>query len=517
MNVLLVQPSYPVTYWGFQHALSLVGKKVSLPPLGLLTVAALLPRDWSYRLIDLNAASLRDDDLAWSDVVLTGGMRVQSAGMEDVVARSHASGRPVIIGGPAVSADPSLVPEADVVFAGEAEGRAGELISVIEKLVATWSGGMHGEKKSRPRFVPSPSTHPEMKDSPIPRFDLLEQSQYISMAIQYSRGCPFSCEFCDVVSIFGRRPRVKSCDQLIAELDALQRTGYRGTLFLVDDNFIGNRSSVRELLPRLARWQRRHGNPFEFYTEASVDLSLDDLLMDEMVEAGFGAVFLGIETPSVAALEQAGKRQNLSLDLSEAVERITARGLEVMGGFIVGFDHDSPEVFELQRRFIESLPIPLAMVGLLIALPGTELWRRLEREGRLREPTSGDQFGRPNFEPAMDETELLSGYAALMKDLYSPSSYFGRCKAYLERTTPSSPDRPVRPGGIMMLLRAIYRLGLLGSRRRYFWELLVMSLRRGKASVSWATAKAIQGEHLIRYTQEDVLPRLESALEEIRE
>lgn len=510
MNVLLVQPRYPITYWGFQYALPIVRKKVSLPPLGLLTVAGLLPSDWSFRLVDLNARRLARRDLRWADVILTGGMRVQLESMNEVVRLARSSRRPVIVGGPAVSTDRDLFPDADAVFVGEAEGREQELVQTIEALSAKGSRGK-ADGAARPLLLlPEDAGHPSMERAPIPRFDLLEKNTYISTAVQYSRGCPFNCEFCDVVELFGRHARVKSSERLLAELEALFESGYRGTLFFVDDNFIGNRKAVRRLLPKLARWQRGRGYPFEMYTEASVDLAGDDVLMDEMVAAGFSSVFLGIETPSKAALEQVGKKQNLQLDLSEAVDTITRRGIEVMGGFIVGFDGDREDIFEIQKRFISSLPIPLAMVGVLIALPGTGLHRRLEREGRLREASDGDQFGRPNFEPAMDERELLTGYSALMKALYSPESYYQRCHDFMRRAKPSGAARPVRPGGVGVFARSIWRLGILGRHRREYWRLLKAARARG--FMSWAVGKAIQGEHLIRYTHEHVLPRLDVAI-----
>ncbi len=330
MNILLVQPSYPVTYWGFQHALPIAGRKVCLPPLGLVTVAALLPRSWAQRLVDLNGRDLDDADLLWADVVLTGGMRVQAPSMQEVVRRAHRCGRPVMVGGPAVSSDPELIGEADVAFVGEAEGRADELVAAIEAM----ADGRRAEAGAKARLLPE-GGYPSMDEALVPRFDLLDMGAYMSMAVQFSRGCPFGCEFCDVVAIFGHRSRVKPAARLLAELDALYESGYRGTLFFVDDNFIGNRKEVRLLLATLIEWQKDRGHPFEIYTEASVDLAADDALLDEMVAAGFSAVFLGIETPSKGALEEAGKRQNLRVDLADAVNRITARGIEVTGGFTV--------------------------------------------------------------------------------------------------------------------------------------------------------------------------------------
>jgi len=336
------------------------------------------------------------------------------------------------------------------------------------------------------------------------------------MSMQYSRGCPFRCEFCDVVQIFGRSPRVKTAEQVIAEFEAIHRTGYRGTLFLVDDNFIGNKRAVLKLLPIIREWQALHGHPFELYTEASIDLAADAGLLDHMVRAGFSAVFVGIETPSVKALEETRKFQNLRLDLSDAVDRITRAGLEVMGGFIVGFDVDGEDVFALQREFLARQPIPLAMVGILTALPGTDLWRRLDAEGRLRDSSDGDAFCRPNFAPVMDERALVQGYADLMKWLYAPEEYYRRCEAQIERAGPHPAAGPVTLAGIGALLRTSWHVGVLGPHRRLFWRLMAKAAGRGREWIAKAVAHAVRGEHLIRYTREHVVPRLERALAEIR-
>jgi hypothetical protein len=355
-----------------------------------------------------------------------------------------------------------------------------------------------------------------MTTVPVPRFDLLEVSEYASLSVQYSRGCPFKCEFCDIIEIFGRKPRVKTPEQVIDELEAIYRSGYKGTLFFVDDNFIGNKPAVKRLLPILGDWQRKRGHPFELYTEASVDLATDPQLLHGMVDAGFSSVFLGIETPSIKALAQAKKLQNLRLDPSEAIDRITRAGIEVMGGFIVGFDSDGPEIFAQQREFLERQPVPLAMVGILTALPGTALWRRLKAEGRLRQRSNGDPFSRPNFAPAMSEEALLRGYAELMAWLYSPEEYYGRCEAYLRRVGSVSASRASTLGKVGVCLRAIWHVGVRSPRRRLFWRLLGRALLRGQSKLRQAVVHAVQGEHLINYTREHVVPRMEAALAEAR-
>jgi radical SAM superfamily enzyme YgiQ (UPF0313 family) len=309
---------------------------------------------------------------------------------------------------------------------------------------------------------------------------------------------------------------VKTPEQVVEELAAIHHLGYRGTVFFVDDNFIGNKSAVKDLLPVIRDWQRSRGQPFDFYTEASLNLAGDPQLLRDMVAAGFSSVFVGIETPSKKALEQTKKFQNLRVDLSEAIDRLTRAGLGVMGGFIVGFDTDDEQVFELQREFLASQPIPLAMVGILTALPGTALCRRLHAEGRMRERSNGDQFSRPNFTPVLEESVLLRGYADLMKWLYSPRAYYRRCNAYLSRAVSTLKTRASTRTEVLSLLRTIWHVGVLSPRRRLFWQLMVKAMSRGRSHVRQAVSHAVQGEHLIRYTREHLVPRMERALEEIQ-
>ncbi|HSN93056.1 MAG TPA: B12-binding domain-containing radical SAM protein [Anaeromyxobacteraceae bacterium] len=504
MRALLVQARSPTTYWSYDHSLPFIGKQAILPPLGLATLAAHLPAPWELRIHDLHLAPLRDEQILWADAVLVSGMLVQAGSMRDVLRRARALGRRTVVGGPAPTTQPDAFPEADHVFLGEAEGRLDLLVATLE------SGG-----RGAPRLLsPTGDERPDLSGARVPRFDLLELGRYASHAIQFSRGCPFSCEFCDIIEIFGRVPRVKPAEQVIAELEALRRLGARGPLFVVDDNFIGNRRAVAKLLPRIAAWQGERGTPFDLFTEASVDLALHPELVKGMVEAGFTAVFLGIETPSHASLAEAGKKQNLRIEADRAVAILTEAGLEVFAGFIVGFDEDGEDIFDQQIRFLADLPVPRAMVGVLTALPGTALWRRLEKEGRLRRASTGDQFDRPNFATRLPEERLLAGYRRLLAEIYSPEAYYRRCRIQIER----APARggPGRPGGAAALARAVWRLGVLSPRRGHFWRLAFAGLRRGTATFARAVTFAILGEHFLRYTAEDVLPRLDAALAEIR-
>ena len=514
MRVLLVYPRFPTTYWGFQYGLSLVGRKAALPPLGLITVAALLPKTWSFRLVDLNIEDLQDRDVAWADVVLTGGMLIQTESTVEIIRQAWTAGRPVVVGGPAATTDKDRFLDADLIFQGEVEGRSDALIAAIGALVLEGNGFETRHVAQVMEF--QGAAYPAMELSPIPRFDLLDVRQYASLSLQFSRGCPFRCEFCNVIEIFGRKPRVKSTAQVLAELAAIHACGYDGSLFLVDDNFIGNRPAVRQLLPHVATWQRDRGRPFDIYTEASVNLAEDDVLLGEMIAAGFGAVFVGLETPSEAALAGANKPQNLRLSLEEAVGRITAAGLEVMGGFIVGFDEDDPGIFAAQRRFVAAAPIPLAMIGMLTALPGTALERRLRSTHRLREHSTGDQFGRPNFAPTMDEEALLSGYRDLMAALYTADAYYARCEAHVAQVGDKPRSGKIAAFEVRALFTTLLCVGIISPRRRHLWRLLWRAAPRGLGALRWAIGHAVMGEHMIRYTKEDVLPRLEAALAEVR-
>jgi radical SAM superfamily enzyme YgiQ (UPF0313 family) len=496
----MVQAESPPTYWSYRYSLPYAGKAASLPPLGLVTLAALLPRRWDLRIVDLNVEPLGDDQLRWADAVLVSGMLCMSDSMREVLRRARAMGRRTVAGGPGPTTSPESFPEADHLFQGEAEGRVDLVVRALEE--PEWEA---------PRVLsPTGPDKVDMRQAPLPRFELIDLRKYASLSIQVSRGCPFNCEFCDIIEVFGRVPRLKSAEQVLAEMEALRRLGGRGPLFFVDDNFIGNRREVAKMLPHIAAWQREHGRPFDLYTEASLDLAGAPELVKAMADAGFSAVFVGIESPSVESLSEAGKKQNLRMPPAKAVEILTAGGFEVFAGFIVGFDADGPDIFDQQLDLISHLPIPRAMVGLLSALPGTQLWRRLEAEGRLRTVPSGDQFERPNFATAMEERVLLRGYRRLLASLYSAEGYYRRCALYLDAAHPS--PSPLRKGSLASLARAVWGIGIAGPRRRHFWRLVARSLRGGVPAFTRAVTLAVLGEHLVRYTDEVVLPRLDGAL-----
>ena len=505
MRVLCVYPSFPTTYWGAEHSLALTGKRSMLPPLGLITVAALLPASWPVRLADLNLAPLDAADLEWADVVFVSGMLIQRASLHAVARAARARGKRVVAGGAYASTSPdALAPEVDCVVVGEAEGLMTELVAALER-----GGALPARLES--------AEYPDVRTAPVPRFNLLDVGAYQSMGVQWSRGCPFNCEFCDIIEIFGRRARTKTPPQLLVELDAIYATGFRGSLFVVDDNFIGNKVEARRLLAPLEVWMRAHRDPFYLYTEASLNLASDDALIDAMVAAGFSSIFIGIETPSDEALRHTQKLQNTTVDPEAAVKKLTERGLEVMAGFIVGFDTDDADAVERQRVWIGRAPIPLAMVGLLIALPGTQLERRLEREGRLIHESSGDNFMRTNFLTTLDEATLLEGYARLLGDIYSSEGFYARALRSLALCpTDASRFRLPTRFAIECGLRSLWTQGIRSPRRASYWRFLLRAMWQTPRRFPRAVGLAINAEHMVRYTEEEVLPRLRASILEAR-
>ena len=491
MKTLLVYPEFPDTYWSFRHALSFEGKRSAFPPLGLLTISAMLPDAWERRLVDMNVQRLKPSDIEWADVIFCSAMLVQKDSLRRVVALCKAEGKRVVIGGPYVTTSAEHLPEADHIFLGEAETTLPEFVRDLER----------GATKR----LYQAAERPALSAAPIPDFQLADLRRYSAMPVQYLRGCPFQCEFCDIIEIYGRVPRTKSNEQMLAELDALFRLGWRGMVFIVDDNFIGNKRNVKKLLPALADWSERHGRPFSFITEASVNLAEDEELLDGMRRAHFRRVFLGIETPVEASLKEAQKGQNMRRNLLDSVKKIQSYGMEVMAGFIVGFDNDPDDIFERQIEFIRESAIPLAMVGLLTALPDTQLWRRLEREGRLLlESTGNNTDGSLNFVPKMDAARLIEGYKSIMRAIYSPGEYYQRALDCLERVVAAAPA--ARRNGIasdvVTLFRIVLALGVRDRARREFWRYLRHALTRHREKFAEAVRLAAVGYHFRKLTED---------------
>ncbi len=489
MKVLLVYPFFPDTYWSFRHALTFEGKQAAFPPLGLLTVSAMLPENWERRLVDMNVEPLTAADIEWADMVFVSAMIVQKESLEEVVKLCKAKGKKVAVGGPYVSTSAEHLPEADYIFVGEAETTLPEFIVDLKLGCA--------------KHIYKADERPALSDTPVPDFGLIDLSHYSAMNVQYSRGCPFQCEFCDIIEIYGRVPRTKSNEQMLAELDALNVAGWRGLVFIVDDNFIGNKRNVRKFLPELVEWSERNEFPFSFITEASVNLAEDEALLQMMQDAGFRRVFLGIETPVEESLKEAQKGQNTRRDLLDSVKKIQSYGMEVMAGFIVGFDNDPEDIFERQIQFIRESAIPLAMVGLLTALPDTQLWRRLEKEGRLLNESSGNNTDCSlNFIPKMNKARLVEGYKNILRNIYSSREYYARALNCLSRFKQDKLEP--RQGSLLndfkSLVRIILTLGVRDSERVQFWNYLFRIIRFYPREFAHGITLAAMGYHFRQIT-----------------
>jgi radical SAM superfamily enzyme YgiQ (UPF0313 family) len=482
MKVLLVYPRNPETFWSFKHVLQFVSKKAAFPPLGLLTVAAMLPPDWNLKLLDLNVADWCDEDLLQVDYVFLSGMIVHQQSAHEVAARCAALGKTVIAGGPLFTTGHQNFPEIPHFVLGEAE-------DVIEQLVADMERGL-------PRPVYQAVEWPDVRKTPVPRWDLVRMKDYVTMPVQFSRGCPFTCEFCDIVIMNGRVPRTKDPTQVVRELEALRLAGWTSMVFIVDDNFIGNRKRARDLLGALIDWRHRAAPKMGFLTEASVNLADHEELCELMVEAGFKKVFLGIETPSVNGLEECGKVQNSKRDLAEAVNTLQRRGLEVMGGFIVGFDTDPADIFSRQFEFIQRTGVVTAMVGLLTALPQTALYRRLAREGRLLAESCGNNTDAAvNFVTRLDRDFIISGYKELMRKLYAPGNYNRRIRAFLRALESRGPALRLSWSDLQAFLKSVWLLGVWHRGRRAYWGLFWWTLLSRPRKFQAAMELSILGHH----------------------
>jgi len=489
MKILLVNPEFPDTYWSFRHALPFEGKRCAFPPLGLLTVSALLPPAWERKLVDLNIESLKSSDIDWADMIFATAMLVQKDSLKQVVQRCKARGKRVVVGGPYITTSVEELPDADHVFLGEAETTLPQFIEDLAR----------GEAKRSYQAT----ERPPLSATPQADFHLVDMKRYSAMSVQYSRGCPFSCEFCDIIEIYGRVPRTKSNQQMLAEFDALKALGWRGTVFVVDDNFIGNKKNVRQLLPELAEWQKRNGYPFSLLTESSVNLADDKPLLESMRDAGFRRVFLGIETPVAESLKEAQKSQNRG-DLLASVKTIQSYGMEVMAGFIVGFDNDPEDIFERQIDFIRRSGIPLAMVGLLNALPDTQLWRRLQREGRLLGEANGNNtVCTLNFKTRMDPALLIQGYQKIMRTIYSPREYYQRVLDSMRQTAQefAEPQHYTVINAVTSFTRVMLKLGVLDCERKEFWRFISQAMVKHSDRFAESLRLAAMGYHFRKLSE----------------
>lgn len=461
-HILMVYPKFPPTYWGTQYYLPLVGKKAAMPPLGLITIAAMTPPEYEIRLVDLNCETLEDEQLEWADMVCLSAMLTQKSSLFKTAARARAAGKLVVMGGPYPTACPEeCAPHCDVQILNEGE--------------ITWREFMADLEQGHFKNVYTTPEKPDVTiQTPVPRFELLNIDYYAMIPLQYSRGCPFLCEFCDITVMFGRVPRTKTPEQMQRELDAVYETGFRGVIFIVDDNFIGNKKEAKKLLVSLAEWNAKRGNPFFYGTEVTVNLTDDPDLLNLLVRANFIWVFTGIETPSEESLKETHKVQNLKGSLVDRVKKIQASGLLVYGSFIVGFDSDTPDIFDRQIKFITEAAIPNAMIGPLVALPGTPLFARMKQSGRLLEDKTGDEertlgSGYSNIVTTIPRRQLLEGHMRVVQTLYQPEAYFDRCIELFSRMSP--------PGSFVARMRRILLLSSFGIRN------LISKLIKGKVTL----------------------------------
>ncbi len=491
MRILLVYPKYLDTFWSFKDALKFISKKATHPPLGLLTVAAMLPKEWEKKLVDMNVTTLRERDLEWADYVFISAMSIQEASVKEVITRCKKMGIKIVAGGPLFTTGYEEFEDVDYFVLNEAEVT---LPAFLEDL-----------KNGCAKHIYSSKELPDIGKTPIPIWELINMKKYADMNIQYSRGCPFNCEFCNISVLYGHKVRTKTKAQILAELEDLYSQGWRGDLFFVDDNFIGNRRKLKEeILPAMIEWMERKRYPFSFNTEASIDLSDDEELMQLMVKAGFTSVFVGIETPNEESLAECNKVPNKNRDLVACVKKIQKFGLQVQGGFIVGFDNDPPSIFERLSAFVQESGIVTAMVGLLNAPRGTNLYQRLVKEGRLLKDVTGDNTDFSiNFIPKMDYEKLIKGYKRIISRIYSPEPYYKRVREFLRDYKPlQKKSFSFHFSYLGAFFKSILFLGIIEKERVYYWRLFFWSLFRRPQLFHLAITFAIYGFHFRKIFQD---------------
>ncbi len=485
LKILLVYPEVPQTFWSLTHALQFFGKRAYSPPLGLLTVAAMLPPEFERRFCDLNVEPLQEGDLAWADYVFLSAMNIQQESSRRMIDRCKRAGVKVVAGGPLFTSEPGQFSDVDHLVLNEAE--------------VTLPGFLADLANGEAKPVYTSSEFADVRFSPAPAYELLESNYYGAMSVQFSRGCPYQCDFCDVTTLFGRRPRFKTAAQTIAELDNLYRTGWRGKIYFVDDNLMANKPCLKgELLPAIIQWKRGKRG-ISFHTQITMNLADDQELMDLMYEAGFDWIFIGIETPDEGSLTECNKKQNLHRNMPEQIRRLQRNGLQVQGGFIVGFDHDPPDIFQRQYDLIQNNGIVMAMVGLLQAPTGTELYKRLKREGRIVGLVSGDNVvDDTNIVTRMDRETLRTNYRALVKALYEPRNYYERVKTLLAEYKEPKEKPPLSGEVVLAVVRCFFWLGLIRRGRTHFWRVLLWACLHKRDSIQNFIGLAILGYHFYK-------------------
>ncbi|MFC1984258.1 B12-binding domain-containing radical SAM protein [Chloroflexota bacterium] len=491
MKVLLICPQYPDTLWSFKHTLRFISKQANFPPLGLLTVAAMLPTEWEKKLVDMNADPLNNKDIEWADYVFISAMVVQQKSVREVINRCKKFGSKIVAGGPLFTAgyEHFGFDDIDHLVLSEAENTLPLFLEDLEKGCA--------------RHIYESKVRPDITTSPVPLWSLIDKNKYHSMNIQYSRGCPFDCEFCDITVMNGRKPRTKTAAQILDEIEILYDSGWRSGIFFVDDNFIGNKRRLKsEVLPAIIEWMKEKKYPVTFSTEVSINLADDEELMMLMTDAGFDTVFTGIETPNDESLSECNKITNKDRDLVASVKTLQNHGFHVRGGFIVGFDSDPPSIFRSQIDFIQKSGIVTAMVGLLNAPPETRLYKRLMKENRILPGLSGDNTdGETNIVPKMPHEMLVDGYREILDTIYAPKLYYRRIKTFFDEYQPRSKrSTSVKPHHIVTVLKSIWTLGVREKGRKHYWNTLVPILFKKPKVLPLFISLAIQGFHLHKVT-----------------
>ncbi len=484
MKILLVNPEYPDTFWSFKHALKFVSKKAAFPPLGLLTVATMLPSDFETKLVDMNISKLKERDIKWADLVFIGGMIVQKESAKKALQLCNKLAVRTVAGGPLFTAYHEEFPSVDYLVLNEAEITLPLFLADLEKGCA--------------KRIYTCEQFADISLTPLPRWDLVNMKKYAAMSIQYSRGCPFDCEFCDIVVLNGHLPRTKSKEQMIKELEALRSAGWSGNVFIVDDNFIGNKKKLKsEILPAFWVWSKNNGFPFAFNTQTSINLADDDELIDLMVAANFITVFIGIETTNEDSLTECGKSQNRSRDLVASVRKLQNMGIEVQAGFIIGFDNDTQSCFQDMVNFIQKSGIVTAMVGLLHAPVGTKLYKRLAKENRLTGSFGGNNTDYSiNFIPKMNYKILMEGYRKVVSTIYSPKQYYERVKTLLREYRPSTRNwGKIRSEHFGALFGSFWVLGVKEKGRSDYWRLITWTMFKRPKLFTMSVSLAIYGFH----------------------
>lgn len=492
MKILLLYPKFPETFWGFKYALPFIRKKAAFPPVGLLTVAALLPKEWEKKVVDLNLQNIAEEDLNWADFVFISAMVIQKESVREIINLAKRLGKKIVAGGPlfTTGSKEEFSDDIDCFVLGEAEIT---LPLFLEDL-----------KKGNYQKIYKSNQWPDIRKTPVPLWELIDIKKYGSMGIQYSRGCPFNCEFCDIVLLNGRIPRAKDKDQILKELDVLYDRGWRDSIFFVDDNFIGNKVKLKEeILPAIIKWMEEKKYPFVFNTQVSINIADDKELMELMSRAGFSTVFVGIESPNEASLKECGKFQNTNRNLLSSIKSIQNCGLQVSGGFIIGFDKDTPSIFDQMYLFIQKSGVVTAMVGLLQAASKTRLWERLKKEKRLiAQPTGSNTDCTINFVPKMNLNSLVSGYKRVINQLYSPKNYYQRMVAFLKEYKPKTKRRrKLSFNHLLAFLKSIWILGIKEKGRVYYWKLFFWSLFRKPKFFPIAIDMAIKGFHFRKISE----------------